>query len=228
MKAMILAAGLGSRMRPLTDSLPKPLLKVGDKALIEYHIGNLAAAGITQIVINHYHLGEKLEAALGDGARYGVNIAYSRETVRLETAGGIVKALPLLGEEPFAVISADIWTDYNYTNLKSVDGEDTLARLIMVKNPPHHQAGDFALTSEGRLTIAAEGADTGLTYSGISIMHPKLFAHLPEEPLALRPVLNKAIASNLIEAEMHDGLWFDIGTPERLLELDTYLREVLS
>lgn len=228
MKAMILAAGLGTRMRPLTDTLPKPLLQVGGKALIEYHIINLAKAGITDIVINHYHLGETLEAALGDGGRYGVNIEYSRESVRLETAGGIVKALPLLGAKAFAVISADIWTDYDYANLKSVDGEDTLARLIMVKNPPHHQAGDFALTDAGRLSLVAEGVDTGLTYSGISIMHPKLFAELLEEPLALRPVLNKAIASNLIEAEKHDGLWFDIGTPERLIELDTYLREVLS
>lgn len=228
MKAMILAAGLGTRMRPLTDEVPKPLLQVCGRALIEYHIINLARAGITDIVINHYHLGEKLEEALGDGSHYGVSITYSRETVRLETAGGIVKALPLLGTEPFAVISADIWTDYEFANLQSVDGENTLARLIMVKNPPHHQAGDFALTEAGRLSLAAEGTDTGLTYSGISIMHPKLFAGLPEEPLALRAVLNKAIASNLIEAEMHDGLWFDIGTPERLMELDTYLREVFS
>lgn len=228
MKAMILAAGLGTRMRPLTDELPKPLLQVGSKSLIEYHIDNLAAAGITDIVINHYHLGEKLEAALGDGSRYGVNIAYSRETVRLETAGGIVKALPLLGTEPFAVISADIWTDYNYANLNSVDGENTLARLVMVKNPQHHQSGDFALTGDGRLTLASESTNAGLTYSGISVMHPKLFANLPEEPLPLRPILNKAIAENLISAQMHEGLWFDIGTPERLAELDSYLREVLS
>lgn len=212
----------------MTDTLPKPLLKVGGTALIEYHLINLAQAGITEVVINHYHLGEKLEAALGNGSRYGVNIAYSRETVRLETAGGIVKALPLLGAEPFAVISADVWTDYDYADLKTVDGEKTLARLVMVKNPPHHKSGDFALTGDGRLRLAPEGTDTGLTYSGISVMHPKLFANLPEQPLALRPVLDKAIAANQIAAQMHNGLWFDIGTPERLLELDTYLREVLS
>lgn len=228
MKAMILAAGLGTRMRPLTDTLPKPLLQVGSKSLIEYHICNLAKAGITEIVINHFHLGEKLEAALGDGSRYGVNIEYSRESVRLETAGGIVKALPLLGPESFAVISADIWTDYNYANLRTVDGETTLARLVMVKNPPHHEAGDFALTRADRLTHAPENTDTGLTYSGISVMHPKLFANLPEEPLALRPVLNQAIAENLVAAELYQGLWFDIGTPERLSELDIFLREILS
>ena len=215
-------------MRPLTDELPKPLLQVGSKALIEYHIDNLAAAGITDIVINHFHLGEKLEAALGDGSRYGVNIEYSRETVRLETAGGIVKALPLLGAEPFAVISADIWTDYNYANLKTVDGESTLARLVMVKNPQHHKSGDFALKEDGRLALATESTNAGLTYSGISVMHPKLFANLPEEPLPLRPILNKAISENLISAQMYKGLWFDIGTPERLTELDSYLREVLS
>jgi MurNAc alpha-1-phosphate uridylyltransferase len=228
MKAMILAAGLGTRMRPLTDTLPKPLLKVGGTALIEYHIVNLAAAGICDIVINHYHLGEMLEATLGDGSNYGVNIVYSREEVRLETAGGIVKALPLLGPEPFAVISADIWTDYNYANLETVDGENTLARLVMVKNPEHHQSGDFALTGDGRLALAPAASETGLTYSGISVMHPSLFADLPEEPLALRPVLNEAIAKNLVAATMHEGLWFDIGTPERLQELDTYLKEILS
>lgn len=228
MKAMILAAGLGSRMRPLTDELPKPLLKVGGMALIEYHLIGLAKAGITDIVINHYHLGEKLEAALSDGSRYGVNIVYSRETVRLETAGGIVKALPLLGPDPFAVISADIWSDFDYSALQAVDGENTLARLIMVKNPQHHERGDFKLTSKGRLTLASADSGNGVTYSGISVMHPKLFANLPEEPLALRPVLDKAIAANLIAAQMHEGLWFDIGTPERLTELDTYLREVLS
>lgn len=228
MKAIILAAGLGTRMRPLTDTLPKPLLKVGGRALIEYHLLNLARAGITEVVINHYHLGEILEEALGDGRDYGVNIAYSRESVRLETAGGIVKALPLLGTEPFAVISADIWTDYDYKNLTTVDGETTLANLVMVENPDHHKAGDFALTDAGRLILADENASSGVTYSGISVMHPKLFANLPEEPLALRPVLNQAIANNMISAEMHNGLWFDIGTPERLVELDVLMKEILS
>lgn len=221
---MILAAGLGTRMRPLTDSIPKPLLRAGGKSLIEYHLLNLAQAGIRDIVINHFHLGEKLEEALGDGSRYGVNLSYSRETVRLETAGGIVKALPLLGAEAFAVISADIWADYDYGQLEPVDGEQTLARLIMVKNPAHHKAGDFALSEDGRLAIANETTATGVTYSGISVMHPKLFAGLQEEPLPLRPILDKAIAAGLVAAQMYDGHWFDIGTPERLSELDIFLQ----
>ena len=145
MKAIILAAGLGTRMRPLTDHLPKPLLQAGGSALIEYHLRNLAAAGIREIVINHFHLGDKIEAALGDGSRYGVQIQYSRETVRLETAGGIVKALPLLGSEAFAVVSGDIWTDYDFRSLQPLDGHATLARLVMVDNPPHHPRGDFVL-----------------------------------------------------------------------------------
>ncbi len=224
MRAMILAAGLGTRMRPLTDTLPKPLLRAGGKALIEYHLINLAQAGIRDIVINHFHLGEKLEEALGDGSRYGVSLAYSRESVRLETAGGIVKALPLLGTESFAVISADIWADYDYARLEPVDGEQTLARLIMVENPQHHKAGDFALGVDGRLSIAEEGSGAGVTYSGISVMHPKLFRGLQEAPLPLRPILDKAIAAGLVAAQMHDGHWFDIGTPERLAELDLFLK----
>ncbi|MCB1648630.1 MAG: nucleotidyltransferase family protein [Pseudomonadales bacterium] len=224
MKAIILAAGLGTRMRPLTDTLPKPLLQAGGQALIEYHLHNLVRAGITDIVINHYHLGEKLEAALGDGSRYGARIQYSRETVRLETAGGIVKALPLLGDEAFAVISGDIWTDFDYCHLRPVDGETTLARLLMVHNPEHHQHGDFSLRPDGRLALKAPEAEDGLTYAGISVMHPRLFANLPEAPLALRPVLDAAIAAGHIEAEQYTGQWFDIGTPERLAELDTLLR----
>ncbi|MCB1666513.1 MAG: nucleotidyltransferase family protein [Pseudomonadales bacterium] len=224
MKAIILAAGLGTRMRPLTDTLPKPLLQAGGQALIEYHLHNLVRAGITDIVINHYHLGEKLEAALGDGSRYGAHIHYSRETVRLETAGGIVKALPLLGPDAFAVISGDIWTDFDYRHLRPVDGDTTLAHLVMVSNPGHHQRGDFVLNPDGRLALKAADAPGGLTYAGISVMHPQLFAGLPEAPLALRPVLDAAIAAHRIEAEQYPGQWFDIGTPERLKELDTLLR----
>ncbi len=219
---MILAAGLGSRMRPLTDTLPKPLLQAGGRALIEYHIANLARAGIVDIVINHFYLGEKLEAALGDGSAYGVRLQYSRETERLETAGGIVKALPLLGDESFAVISGDIWTDYDYRHLRAVDGQSVQARLVMVANPAHHNKGDFALHADGRLRLA-QPQDQGLTYSGISVMHPNLFAGLDEAPLALRPVLDEAIAAAQISAEVFAGRWFDIGTPERLAELERLL-----
>ena len=222
MKAMILAAGLGTRMRPLTDTVPKPLLQAGGRALIEYHIVNLARAGIVDIVINHYHLGEKIEAALGDGSQYAVRLHYSAETVRLETAGGIVKALPMLGEDSFAVISGDIWTDYDYRNLRAVDGVRTKARLVMVRNPAHHRNGDFALQADGRLRLA-RGEEQGLTYSGISVMHPSLFAGLEQAPLALRPVLDKAIAAGQVSAETFPGRWFDIGTPERLADLETLL-----
>ena len=222
MKAMILAAGLGTRMRPLTDTVPKPLLQAGGRALIEYHIVNLARAGIVDIVINHYHLGEKIEAALGDGSQYAVRLHYSAETVRLETAGGIVKALPMLGEDSFAVISGDIWTDYDYRNLRAVDGVRTKARLVMVHNPAHHRNGDFALQADGRLRLA-RGEEQGLTYSGISVMHPSLFAGLEQAPLALRPVLDKAIAAGQVSAETFSGRWFDIGTPERLADLETLL-----
>ena len=225
MKAIILAAGLGTRMRPLTDHLPKPLLQAGGSALIEYHLRNLAAAGIHEIVINHFHLGDRLEAALGDGSRYGVQIQYSRETVRLETAGGIVKALPLLGTDAFAVVSGDIWTDYDFQTLQPLGGDATLARLVMVDNPPHHPHGDFVLQACGRLRLRVAGeAAPGCTYSGISVMHPALFAGLAAEPLPLRPVLDKAIAAGLVAGEHFAGRWFDIGTPERLQELDALLR----
>ncbi len=224
MRAIILAAGLGTRMRPLTDHLPKPLLQAGGSALIEYHLRNLAQAGIREVVINHYHLGERLEEALGDGSRYGVRIAWSRETVRLETAGGIVKALPLLGDEAFAVVSGDIWTDYDFARLQPVDGRETLARLVMVPNPPHHPTGDFALDGAGRLRLrAAADSSPGCTYSGISVMHPALFAGLPAQPLPLRPVLEAAIAAGRVAGELYTGRWFDIGTPQRLQELDVLL-----
>lgn len=224
MRAMLLAAGLGTRMLPLTQTLPKPLLRAGGQALIEYHLRNLAAAGVTDIVINHHYLGARLEAALGDGRRYGVAIVYSPEPERLETAGGIVKALPLLGQESFLVISADIWSDYDLRQLRPVDGVQTLARLVMVDNPPHHPQGDFVLRENGSLGLRS-GDDTvaGCTYSGISVMHPALFAGLAAAPLALRPVLDGAIVADKVEAQHFPGSWFDIGTPERLQELDMLL-----
>ncbi len=224
MRAIVLAAGLGTRMRPLTNVLPKPLLKAGDSALIEFHLRKLVAAGIDEIVINHFHLGHLIEEALGDGSRYGARIAYSRESVRLETAGGIVKALPLLGEESFAVISGDIWTDFDFASLRPVDGKTTLAHLVMVDNPEHHAGGDFVLAPDGRLALAQGTPAAGLTYAGVSVMHPALFAGLPEAPLALRPVLDGAIARGQISGQRHAGHWFDVGTPERLSALDSFLR----
>jgi MurNAc alpha-1-phosphate uridylyltransferase len=225
MRAIILAAGLGTRMRPLTDHLPKPLLQAGGSALIEYHLRNLAQAGIREIVINHFHLGERLEEALGDGSRYGVHIAWSREALRLETAGGIVNALPLLGDGAFAVVSGDIWTDYDFARLQRVDGRDTLARLVMVPNPPHHPTGDFQCGPAGRLRLRApQDTAPGCTYSGVSVMHPALFAGLAAEPLPLRPVLDAAIAAGRVAGELFAGRWFDIGTPQRLQELDLLLR----
>lgn len=224
MRAMILAAGLGTRMRPLTDTLPKPLLRAGGRSLIEHHIVNLAAAGVTDIVINHFYMGDKIEAALGNGSAWGVRIAYSAEVVRLETAGGIAKALPLLGEESFIVVSSDIWMDYDYANLRPVDGTTTMARLLMVDNPAHHPGGDFTLGNDGRLHLQVSGVPgRAVTYSGVSVMHPAFFAGVPAEPLPLRPLLDAGMAAGRIEGEYYGGRWMDIGTPERLRELDQAL-----
>lgn len=223
MKAMILAAGLGTRMRPLTDSLPKPLLEAGGKALIEHHLLKLAAGGITDVVINHFYLGEKIEQALGDGSAYGVRIQYSREAARLETAGGIIKALPLLGQSSFIVINSDIWTDYSFSSMQPVDGVSTLARLVMVNNPEHNPRGDFHLGANAQLQEFVTADSRALTFSGISVLHSNLFKDLPEEPRALAPLLRSAIAAGKVAGEHYTGRWFDIGTPERLCELDTML-----
>lgn len=224
MKAMILAAGLGTRMRPLTDTLPKPLLRAGGRSLIEHHIVNLAAAGVTDIVINHFYMGDRIEAALGDGSAWGVRIVYSPESVRLETAGGIAKALPILGEESFIVVSSDIWTDYSYADLRPVDGVTTLARLLMVDNPAHHPGGDFILGTDNRLHLQASGVPgQAVTYSGVSVMHPAFFKGVPAEPLPLRPLLDAGMKAGRIEGEHYRGRWMDIGTPKRLRELDESL-----
>ncbi|MGB4247027.1 MAG: nucleotidyltransferase family protein [Pseudohongiellaceae bacterium] len=224
MKAMILAAGLGTRMRPLTDTLPKPLLRAGGRSLIEHHIINLAKAGVTDIVINHFYMGDKIEAALGDGSAWGVSIVYSAETVRLETAGGIARALPLLGDESFIVVSSDIWTDYDYADLRPVDGKGTLVRLLMVDNPEHHPRGDFILDSDGRLHLQTSGVPgMAVTYSGVSVMHPAFFAGVSDEPLPLRPLLDAGMAAGIVAGEHYRGRWMDIGTPERLQELDSAL-----
>ena len=217
MKAMILAAGRGERMRPLTDATPKPLLKVGGKALIEYHLEHIRAAGIIEVVINHAWLGEQIETALGDGRRYGLNIEYSREGEALETAGGIQRALPLLGETPFIAINGDIWTDYSLTNLpETLEG---LAHLVLVDNPPQHPKGDFMLQA-GQILPSGENC---LTFSGIGLYRPALFADLKPGKAPLAPLLRQAMAEGQVTGEQYRGRWFDIGTPARLQQLDALL-----
>lgn len=218
MKAMILAAGRGERMRPLTDTTPKPLLTVGDRPLIVHHLIALRDAGIRDIVINLGHLGRQISLALGDGAQYGVRITYSDEGEHpLETAGGIIRALPHLGPERFIVINGDIWTDYPFPNLALDEGR--LGRIVLVDNPDHHPGGDFAL--EGDL-IAADG-ESQRTFSGIGIYRPDLFSGQPDGPLPLAPILRAAARSGRLEGEYYAGEWRDIGTPQRLQELNRRL-----
>ncbi|MDH5394834.1 MAG: nucleotidyltransferase family protein, partial [Gammaproteobacteria bacterium] len=210
--------GRGERMRPLTDQLPKPLLSVGGKSLIEYHLEKLKAANITEVVINHAWLGEKIELALGDGSRYGLRIQYSAEGEALETAGGIVKALSLLGDEAFIVINGDIFCDYEIKNLPSV--LSGLAHLVLVKNPLHHPQGDFVLTDSRHVV---ESGSEKLTFSGIGVYHPDLFKDFQPGKRALAPVLRDAMQHQQVTGEYYQGIWHDIGTPERLNELDKSL-----
>ena len=220
---MILAAGRGERMRPLSDRIPKPLLEVGGTPLIVRHLQKLAAAGCTEVVINHAHLGDMIEAALGDGGRYGVNIAYSREPHALETAGGIAFALPLLGAEPFVVVNADVYSEFDYARLLAAGarlGEDD-AWLVLVDNPAHHPDGDFAL--RGR-RVVTDGAR--LTFSGLAVYRPQLFAGLaPGSRAPLAPLLRAAIAAGRAGGDYFEGAWSDVGTPERLTALDRALRQ---
>ncbi len=218
MKAMILAAGRGERMRPLTDTVPKPLLRIGGQTLIERHVHALAKAGITELVINHAYLGEQIEKALGDGDTYGVSIRYSPESGHLlETGGGIMNALPLLGDAPFLVVNADIWTDFPFASLPSQPVG--LAHLIMVENPEHHPAGDFSL-SEGQLS---QHGPAMLTFSGIGVYRPEVFAGCSPGAFPLGPVLRKLMDDGLVSGERYTGSWFDIGTPERLDEVNSVI-----
>jgi len=215
MKAMILAAGRGERMRPLTDSTPKPLLRVGGQCLIEYHLKNLVAAGITDIVINHAYLGHQIEQTLGNGQRYGARLTYSPEGTKvLGTGGGIVKALPLLGTQPFLVINSDIWCDYPLVQLPAT--LDVLAHLVLVDNPDHHPNGDFCLINQ-RVYV-----DSGprLTFSGLGIYHPHLFKDCQPQPFPLGPLLTQAIKTHYISGEHYQGIWIDVGTPERLQQVN--------
>ncbi len=218
MKAMILAAGRGERMRPLTDHVPKALLTASGKQLIVYHIENLVRAGVHEIIINHAHLGEQIEQALGDGGGYGVRIFYSPEGEQvLETGGGIFNALPLLGAEPFIVVNADVWTDYPFTQLPA--DPEGLAHLVLISNPPHHPHGDFALRSGYVLSEDNEK----LTFSGIGVYRPELFAECQPGKFPLAPLLRAAMEKHQVTGEHYRGAWFDIGTPERLQQLDERL-----
>lgn len=220
MKAMILAAGRGERMRPLTDHTPKPLLQAGGKPLIVWHIERLAQAGFRELVINHAHLGRQIESALGDGSRFGVSIAYSDESEALETAGGIAKALSLLGEKPFLVVNGDVYTDYDFGRLTAQPMGGVVAHLVLVDNPPQHAQGDFYL-EDGRLV---ERGASRLTFSGIGVYRPELFASvIPGSKAKLAPLLHAAIEQQQATAEHYRGDWVDVGTPERLQALDRKL-----
>ncbi|WP_027590639.1 N-acetylmuramate alpha-1-phosphate uridylyltransferase MurU [Pseudomonas sp. RL] len=219
MKAMILAAGKGERLRPLTLHTPKPLVRVGGKPLIEYHIEALAHAGFRELVINHAWLGAQIEEYLGDGARFGVSIAYSAEGEPLETGGGIRKALPLLGDQPFVVVNGDIFTDYDFARLRDI--EVASVHLVLVDNPEHHADGDFAWHA-GRLVADREDV-ARLTYSGIAVLHPRLFAGSPEGAFKLAPLLRRAQAEGAASAEHFTGRWIDVGTHERLAQAERLL-----
>lgn len=216
MRAMILAAGLGTRMQPLTDQQPKPLLRVGDHSLIEHQVLKLARAGVSHIVVNHFYLGAMIEQHLGDGSRYGVALRYSPETVRLETAGGIIKALPLLEDDSFIVVNADIWTDFDYARLLPLANGETRAHLVLVPNAPHHPGGDFHLDAAGSVHQDAQCGDPRYTFAGISVLHRDLFGGQPAVPSRLLPFLQQAMAERRVSGELHQGIWLDIGTPERL------------
>ena len=241
MKVMLLAAGRGERMRPLTDHTPKPLLEVGGKPLIVWHIEKLARAGLTELVINHAHLGKQIEAALGVGKQFGVTIQYSAEGKALETAGGIANALPLLGNAPFAVINADIYCDYDFTQLSahatSLLQNGDMAHLVLVNNPEQHPQGDFCLKGTRIVVNPPQSSILNpqssipdprspiLTFSGIGIYNPALFKHIVRGSIApLAPLLREQIALGKVSGEHFSGRWVDVGTPLRLQQLDNTLR----
>jgi MurNAc alpha-1-phosphate uridylyltransferase len=235
MRAMILAAGRGERMRPLTDARPKPLLDVGGRPLIEWHLQALARAGFRELVINLSWLGSQISAHLGDGARFGVSITYSEEGPEpLETGGGIFRALRWLGPAPFVVVNGDVWTDYRFDRLPQLDAA-ALAALVLVPNPPQHPRGDFATRSRPDATPGEAGwdivpeADAGSealprrTFSGIGVYRPEFFSGCSDGRFPLLPLLRRAAAAGQLRAERYDGEWHDIGTPERLGALDERL-----
>ncbi|MNE49257.1 D-glycero-alpha-D-manno-heptose 1-phosphate guanylyltransferase [compost metagenome] len=221
MKAMILAAGKGERMRPLTLHTPKPLVAVAGQPLIEYHLHALKAAGITEVVINHAWLGQQIEDHLGDGSRFGLSIRYSPEGEPLETGGGIFKALALLGDAPFLLINGDVWTDYDLARLRApLVG---LAHLVLVDNPGHHGRGDFRL--RGGQVVDGDEAPGTLTFSGLSVIDPALFAGCQPGAFKLAPLLRQAMADGKVSGEHFGGHWVDVGTLERLAEVERLISE---
>jgi MurNAc alpha-1-phosphate uridylyltransferase len=218
---MVLAAGRGERLRPLTDTLPKPLVVVGGRPLISWHLAALARAGVREVVVNLSWLGEQLRAALGDGREFGVAIRYSEEgPVPLETGGGILRALPLLGPEPFLVVSGDVWTDIDFARVTLEP--DALAHLVLIPNPPHHPRGDFGL--EGELVVSA--AHERFTYANVGLYRPEFFAGCTAARFPLLEPLTRAIAAGRVRGELHRGQWCDVGTPERLAALNAKLAAV--
>jgi len=216
---MILAAGRGERMRPLTEKLPKPLLEVGGHRLIEYHLAALAKHGIQDVVINLSWFGERIRETLGDGRSYGLSIRYSEEgPAPLGTGGGLFEALPLLGSDPFLVVNGDVWSDFSLQALRPP--QDSLAHLVMVENPEHHPGGDFGIAADGKLH-AASGR---LTYSGVSVLDPQLFEGCSRGEFPLKPLLERAMAAGRLTGQRHNGAWTDVGTPARLAALDSELR----
>ena len=221
MRAMVLAAGRGERMRPLTLDRPKPLLEVGGMPLIAHHLHALAMAGFRDVVVNVSWLGAQIRSALGDGSRFNVRLGYSDEGPEpLETGGGIFRALPLLGPAPFLVLNGDIWTDYPYAKLRESLRAADLAHLVLVANPMHNPGGDFVLRA-GRVV---EEAGERLTFSGVGVYRPELFEGCRDGTFKLAPLLRAAARAGRVSGELHDGEWLDIGTPQRLAELDQRLR----
>jgi len=222
MKAMLLAAGRGERLRPLTDTIPKALVEAAGKPLIGWHLERLARAGIREAVINVSHLGERIVERLGDGRRYGLRLHYSRERERLETAGGIANARHLLGREPFLLVNADVYCECDFARLMRVELGERLAHLLLVANPPHRKKGDFALV-RGRVS---DDAAPRYTYAGVAVMAPALVDPIkPGEKAPLAPLLYEAAGRGLIGGELYEGLWQDVGTAERLAELERTLHE---
>jgi MurNAc alpha-1-phosphate uridylyltransferase len=219
MRAMILAAGRGKRLRPLTDELPKPLVEINGRPLIEFHLEALAGAGFREVVINQGHLGDLLPEALGDGGRWGINIHWSDEQPEaLETGGGIFKALPMLGPAPFLVVNGDVWADYPFARLRAVKCD--WAHLVMVPNPAHNPAGDFSITGA---RVRGQGLQK-MTFSGIGVYHPRLFDGCSPGKFSVVPLLRSAMENHLVTGEVFQGSWDDIGTPERLENLRNICR----
>lgn len=224
---MILAAGVGERMRPLTEHTPKPLLQVAGIPLIEHHLRRLALAGIGEVVINVSHLGKQIMDYCGDGSAWGVSISYSQEDAPLETAGGIIAALPLLDDAPFLVVNGDIWIDYPFARLAAYTlRTNENAHLVLVGNPPQHPAGDFQLDDNGWVRVLPPAA-VGWTYAGVGIYRPAFFAGYPAGKMPLRPLLDAAIGQGQVGGQRYRGQWQDVGTPERLRELDARVRALV-